>query len=119
MSPRHHRCASTTIRRRPRGGSQHTGARGAEWREETPMHRRPSWSRRARLATAAAALALPLALAACGGGGNTSSGGSSASVKSLRVLDYYNNEPDKSFWSNVLNACGKANGVTINRETVP
>ena len=48
---------------------------------------------------AAAALALPLALAACGGGGGDDGGGgaaSSESVKSLRVLDYYTNEPDKT-----------------------
>src|SRR4051795_6068455 len=64
-----------------------------------------------------AAVALPLAVAACGGGGGDSS--TSAEVKSLRVLDYYNNEPDKSIYTKVLNACGKANGVTIQRETVP
>src|SRR4051794_15632995 len=64
-----------------------------------------------------AAVALPLAVAACGGGGGDSS--SSAEVKSLRVLDYYNNEPDKSIYTKVLNACGKANGVTIKREAVP
>src|SRR3954466_1630595 len=64
-----------------------------------------------------AAVALPLAVAACGGGGGDSS--SSAEVKSLRVLDYYNNEPDKSIYTKVLNACGKANGVTIQREAVP
>src|SRR3954470_23139914 len=64
-----------------------------------------------------AAVALPLAVAACGGGGGDSS--SSAEVKSLRVLDYYNNEPDKSIYTKVLNACGKANGVTIQREVVP
>jgi multiple sugar transport system substrate-binding protein len=66
---------------------------------------------------AIAAVALPLTLAACGGsgGGATSSG----PVKSLRVLDYYNNEPDKTVYTNVLNACGKQNGVTIQREAVP
>ena len=45
--------------------------------------------------------------------------GSSDSVKSLRVLDYYTNEPDKSIYTKVLNACGEANGVTIQREAVP
>jgi len=40
-------------------------------------------------------------------------------VTSLRVLDYYNNEPDKTVYTNVLNACGSANGVTIQREAVP
>src|SRR5918912_4178993 len=54
---------------------------------------------------AIAALAVPLGLAGCGGSGG---GGSSASVKRLRVLDYYSNEPDKSNYAKVLSACGKA-----------
>jgi len=70
---------------------------------------------RTRLA-AVAVLTLPLALAACGGGG---SGGSSGEANTLRVLDYYNNEPDKSVYTKVLNACGAAEGVTIQREAVP
>ena len=41
------------------------------------------------------------------------------SAKSLRVLDYYSNEPDKTVYTKVLDACGKANGVTIKREAVP
>jgi multiple sugar transport system substrate-binding protein len=67
---------------------------------------------------AAVALVVPLALTACGGGGGGSTA-SSDSVKSLRVLDYYNNEPDKTVYANVLNACGRANGVSIQREAVP
>jgi multiple sugar transport system substrate-binding protein len=70
----------------------------------------------------AAVAAVSLTLAACGssgGGGSGASSGSSTSVKSLRVLDYYNNEPDKSIYAKVLDACGKANGVTIQREAVP
>src|SRR4051794_11394336 len=83
------------------------------------MNLRSALSPTVRLVTAAA-LALGLFVAGCGGddgggGGSASSGG----VKSLRVLDYYNNDPDKAFWAGVLNACGKANGVTIQRETVP
>src|SRR3954469_4294810 len=72
----------------------------------------------ARLAIAAA-VALPLAVAACGGGGGGAAKSSSGQVKSLRVLDYYNNEPDKGFYDKVLDACGKSNGVTIQREVVP
>jgi multiple sugar transport system substrate-binding protein len=68
---------------------------------------------------AIAAVALPLTLAACGGGDGGGGASSSGTVKSLRVLDYYNNEPDKSIYTKVLNACGKANGVTIQREAVP
>jgi multiple sugar transport system substrate-binding protein len=67
---------------------------------------------------AVAAAALLLALPACGGGGDGSTG-SSDPVKSLRALDYYTNEPDKSIYTKVLNACGEANGVTIRREAVP
>jgi multiple sugar transport system substrate-binding protein len=70
---------------------------------------------RTRLA-AVAVLTLPLALAACGGG---DSSGSSGEASTLRVLDYYNNEPDKSVYTKVLNACGAAEGVTIQREAVP
>jgi multiple sugar transport system substrate-binding protein len=72
-------------------------------------------SRRARLAIAVA-LTLSLALAACGGGGG---GGSSGDAGSLRVLDYYNNEPDKTIYAKALDACGQQNGVQIVRETVP
>jgi multiple sugar transport system substrate-binding protein len=83
------------------------------------MARRGARSRTLQLATVAA-LTLPLALAACGNSGNGGSSGSSGGkVTSLRVLDYYNNEPDKTVYTNVLNACGSANGVTIQREAVP
>jgi len=77
-----------------------------------PMHHRT------RLAAAAVLSLLPLTLAACGGGGssNNSSGGDTST---LRVLDYYNNEPDKTVYTQVLNACGSAAGVTIQREAVP
>ncbi len=71
--------------------------------------------------TLVAALMVPLALTACGGndGGDKGAASSSNSVKSLRVLDYYANEPDKTVYANVLDACGKANGVSIQREAVP
>jgi multiple sugar transport system substrate-binding protein len=82
------------------------------------MKRRHVLSRSSGLA-AAAAVVLPLTFAACGGSDNDNGGSASASVKSLRVLDYYNNEPDKTVYTNTLNACGKANGVTIQREAVP
>jgi multiple sugar transport system substrate-binding protein len=69
---------------------------------------------------AAAALTFCLALGACGGGDDD--GGDAASgdsVKSLRVLDYYNNEPDKTRIGKLLDDCGTANGVSIQREAVP
>jgi multiple sugar transport system substrate-binding protein len=65
---------------------------------------------------AVAALTIPLAVSACD---SNKSGGSSAEVKSLRVVDYYGNEPDKSNYQKVLEACGQQNGVTIEREVVP
>ena len=84
------------------------------------MKRRHLRSRSSGLAVSAAAVVLPLALAACGGSNGDEKGdGSSASVKSLRVVDYYSNEPDKTVYTKVLNACGQANGVTIQREAVP
>ncbi|MFC4944496.1 sugar ABC transporter substrate-binding protein [Pseudonocardia sp. GCM10023141] len=70
--------------------------------------------RRAVLATVLATVAA-IGLSACGGGGAAASG----PVTSLRVLDYYNNEPDKTVYAQTLDACGKENGVTIEREAVP
>ena len=67
----------------------------------------------------AVAVALALPLAACSSGGSSGSSGSSAVVTTLNVLDYYNNEPDNGFYQKALDACGQANGVTIQRQTVP
>ncbi|WP_425838792.1 sugar ABC transporter substrate-binding protein [Streptomyces fractus] len=70
-------------------------------------------------ATAATALALgaSLALSACSGSEPDTS--LSGKVTSLRVLDYYSNEPDKTVYRKLLNACGRENGVAIQREVVP
>jgi multiple sugar transport system substrate-binding protein len=65
-------------------------------------------------ALAVAALAVPLALAGCGGGG-----GGGGKVTSLTVEDYYNINPGMTFWGNLINKCGKAQGVTIKRNAVP
>ncbi|GAA0318492.1 sugar ABC transporter substrate-binding protein [Kineococcus aurantiacus] len=66
----------------------------------------------------AALLVLPLALGACGGGAK---GGSAAGSSSdtLRVLDYYNSEPNASLWNEAIEACGKTVGMKISREAVP
>ncbi|MGI5128185.1 sugar ABC transporter substrate-binding protein [Pseudonocardia sp. CA-107938] len=72
--------------------------------------------RRAVLATALAAAAA-IGLTACGGGGGAAAGG--GPVTSLRVLDYYNNEPDKTVYAQKLDECGAQNGVKIEREVVP
>ena len=67
------------------------------------------------LFTAAAALTIvPLALAGCSGGGT--SGGD---PKTLTILDYYNNEPDKGLVQDVLDQCAADLGLTIERESVP
>lgn len=71
--------------------------------------------RRAVLGTVLA-LTAAIGLSGCGGGGGGAAGGP---VTSLRVLDYYNNEPDRTVYAQVLDACGTQNGVTIDREVVP
>ncbi|WP_416417059.1 sugar ABC transporter substrate-binding protein [Paenarthrobacter aromaticivorans] len=69
------------------------------------------------LALAVAALVgLPLALSACG---TSTAASSSEAVTEISVMDYYNNEPDKSFIGDALTKCGTQVGVTIKRETVP
>ncbi len=73
--------------------------------------------RRAALATVLVTAAA-MGLAACGGGGGGAAAGGGP-VTSLRVLDYYNNEPDKTVYAQALDACGQQNGVTIEREAVP
>jgi multiple sugar transport system substrate-binding protein len=40
-------------------------------------------------------------------------------VTSLRVLDYYSNEPDKTVIQKTLDACGQQIGAKIEREAVP
>jgi len=67
-------------------------------------------------AVAALALAAPLALAACGGGGGSSTSGDAGT---LRVLDYYNSDPNATLWKNAIEACGKTVGMKISREAVP
>jgi multiple sugar transport system substrate-binding protein len=76
-----------------------------------------------RLAALAAVAALaPLTLAACGGSGGSGGSGDagSAAVTSLKVLDYYTDEPGKTQIGDMLTKCGTSIGVgTIEREAVP
>ncbi|PRY13910.1 sugar ABC transporter substrate-binding protein [Kineococcus rhizosphaerae] len=65
----------------------------------------------------AALLVLPLALGACGGAKGGSATGSSSDT--LRVLDYYNSDPNATLWKNAIEACGKTVGMKISREAVP
>jgi len=72
-------------------------------------------------AVLAGATTLSLVLAACGdnGGDSSSSSSSGDTVKSLTILDYYNNDPDKSLVQKGLDSCASQLGITIQRETVP
>ncbi len=71
-------------------------------------------------AVLAGATTLSLVLAACGNnGGDSSSSSSGEAVKSLSILDYYNNDPDKSLVQKGLDSCATKLGITIKRETVP
>ncbi|WP_260406126.1 extracellular solute-binding protein [Microbacterium sp. G2-8] len=73
--------------------------------------------RRSRILIATAAVAVvPLALSACGQGGGASEGGGDGT---LTVLDYYNNEPDKTLMQEALDTCAAEVGVELERETVP
>ncbi|GIM93677.1 sugar ABC transporter substrate-binding protein [Paractinoplanes toevensis] len=75
-------------------------------------------STRSRKAPAALAsiLAIPLTLTACGG---SDSGSDSGGTATLRVLDYYSNEPGRTVWQKALEACASQAGATISREAVP
>lgn len=78
--------------------------------------------RRVRTLTAVAALAAaPLLLASCAGGGGGNGGGDAAGgeVDSLTMLDYWNNEPDKTLIQGVIDDCADELGVKVERETVP
>ena len=61
----------------------------------------------------ATAIFTVLSVTACGVGGI----GSDPDV--LRVMDYYNNQPDKAIYQDVLESCGRGIGMRIDRETVP
>lgn len=67
--------------------------------------------------TAALAMAavLPLTFTACSGGASPAA----QEVKTLTVLDSYNNEPDKGILQASIDKCAAAVGVTIERTTVP
>ncbi|MCU1561502.1 extracellular solute-binding protein [Mycetocola sp.] len=71
-----------------------------------------------RLTTLLAIAAItPLAFTACAGGGG--GGQAKGDPNTLTILDYYNNEPDKTLVQTALDACAEELDVTIKRETVP
>ena len=65
----------------------------------------------------AAAMAVPLLVGACGGG--SAGGAASGDPGTLRVLDYYNSDPNATLWNDAIEACGQQIGVQIDREAVP
>lgn len=79
-------------------------------------------SRSRRLMGGAVVMTAIAALTACSAGGSTPGSGASvdtSSVTSLRVADYYTDEPAKSIIGGMLDQCGASIGVTIEREAVP
>lgn len=76
----------------------------------------PITTRQRLIPLVAGAAVLPLALAGCGGGGGSASSGD---PDTLTILDYYNNEPDKTLVQAMLDQCADDIGVTIERESVP
>lgn len=60
-----------------------------------------------------------LALAATGCSGGTGAGSATDKVTSITALDYYTDEPEHTQWGELLNACGKEVGVTVEHTSVP
>jgi len=81
------------------------------------MDRHPAFLSRSRLAALTASAVL---IAGAVYGATTSLAASKTSrATTIRVVDYYAVEPDKSVVGGVLNACGKSVGVKINRDAIP
>ena len=79
-------------------------------------------ARRRALTTALAASAavlLPLSLAACGGGSSDEGSTSGGDAGTLTIQDYYNDDPGKTVWEGVYNACAETAGVELNIVHVP
>ena len=76
--------------------------------------------KRKLISLTAMAIVAPLTLTACGGGdGGAASDATGGDVESLTVVDYYNNEPDKTLVQEAIDRCANALDVSIERETVP
>ncbi|MGW1027152.1 sugar ABC transporter substrate-binding protein [Streptomyces sp. NPDC002577] len=63
--------------------------------------------------------AVALVLAATGCGGETGAGRAEGKVTSITALDYYTDEPEHAQWGELLTACGKSAGVTVEHKSVP
>lgn len=68
---------------------------------------------------ASAAVLLPLSLAACGGGSSDEGSTSGGDAGTLTIQDYYNDDPGKTVWEGVYNACAETAGVELNIVHVP
>lgn len=73
---------------------------------------------RRKITAALAAAVVPLTFTACASGGG-SGAPSGEEVKTLTVLDSYNNEPDKGILQAAIDKCAGEVGVTIERTTIP
>ena len=81
------------------------------------MPRLPAFLSRSRLA---ALTALAVLIGGAAYGAATSAAASKTTrATTIRVVDYYAVEPDKTIVGGVLNGCGKAVGVKINRDAIP
>jgi multiple sugar transport system substrate-binding protein len=81
------------------------------------MARLPAFLSRSRLA-ALTALAVLIGGAAYGAA-TSAAAPQTTRATTIRVVDYYAFEPDKSVVGGVLNSCGKAVGVKIKRDAIP
>ena len=68
---------------------------------------------------ASAALLMPLSLAACGGGSSEEGSTGGGDAGTLTIQDYYNDDPGKSIWEGVYNACAETAGVELDIVHVP
>src|SRR5258708_13781254 len=81
------------------------------------MARLPAFLSRSRLA-ALTALAVLIGGAAYGAA-TSAAASKTARATTIRVVDFYASEPDKSVVGGVLSSCGKAVGVKISRDAIP
>ncbi|MFD7997960.1 sugar ABC transporter substrate-binding protein [Streptomyces mirabilis] len=62
---------------------------------------------------------IALVLAATGCGAGTGAGAATDKVTSITALDYYTDESEHTQWGELLTACGKTAGVTVEHTSVP
>src|SRR5258708_6243506 len=79
-----------------------------------PMARLPAFFSRSRLAALTAFAVLIARAAYCAA--TSAAAPTTTRATTIRVVDYYAFEPDKSVVGGVLNSCGKALGVKSNRD---